>query len=617
MSEADYAPGSLIEGKYQIIRTIGAGGMGTVYEVLHVGLEKRFALKTLQRKYVGETELISRFRNEAKIHAKLDGHKNIVGINDVGISPDGVPFYVMELLDRGTSLGTILRRTGRLEPRRAVEVAVDLFEALAYAHGKGIIHRDIKPDNIYIHTVGPFWFVKVVDFGIARILARPAGTGDRYVGTLGYSAREHLMGGPPTPKMDVYAATLVLFAMLTGRSAFAKFGKDLDLVRALMADPPPYAPVLTEFGDFSLNLTSLVARGLSHNPDERPDALYMGNHLYSIKQEFEGQAPITVDATIEDLSTTVHTLIGEVSEVSTKRPAAGLAATLLERGGTPRKSVRREDLPVATDKERRPRESDHTDVDTDFVPPLEHTAHLDEASESPRSWEAPRTPAPVDRAAATNLPSPAHRHASLPAPTPREPTPATKAPAVQFGPAALKPTNDTEPLPIAFMAMLQQRSAEAQKRNATVAVRAVRLRPLHAMLAAAALGTLFLLLFSRSFFSSSNVVAEPTPRASMQATVAPMQPSASAANAIPTSAASSVTPETAQTAAAPAPTQSSRAASPTSPPKVMTAASPTPSAKRAVSPPSTGENGDLVEWRKELSPAPSTTRPRKLPPSGL
>ena len=205
-----------IEGRYQIITRVASGGMGEVFRAHDAVLARDVALKLLHPQLAGDRGFVERFRREARAAAILN-HPSIVGVYDWG-STDGTYFMVMEYV-QGLNLRTLLAEYERLEPAQAVEILLPVLAALDHAHGHGIVHRDVKPENILIARSGT---VKVADFGLARAYA------DSYVsqaegtvtGTVQYLAPEQIQGEPADPRTDLYAVGVVLFELLTGRPPF-------------------------------------------------------------------------------------------------------------------------------------------------------------------------------------------------------------------------------------------------------------------------------------------------------------------------------------------------------------------------------------------------------------
>src|SRR2546426_11349108 len=190
-----------IEGRYQIITRVASGGMGEVYRAHDAVLARDVAIKLLHPQLAGDRGFVERFRREARAAAILS-HPNIVGVYDWG-STDGTYFMVMEFV-RGHNLRAVLLEHGRLEPAQVGEVASQVLAALDHAHGHGIVHRDVKPENILIAEDGT---VKVADFGLARAFAEASisqaeGT---VTGTVQYLAPEQITGEPADPRPHLSA----------------------------------------------------------------------------------------------------------------------------------------------------------------------------------------------------------------------------------------------------------------------------------------------------------------------------------------------------------------------------------------------------------------------------
>jgi eukaryotic-like serine/threonine-protein kinase len=297
----EYKPGERIPGTvYQVLRTIGAGGMGTVYDVEDTSIGKGYVLKTLHPQLGAREDLARRMQNEARTLARLH-HPNIVDVITAGVTGDDLklPYYVMERLD-GKSLRYVLDKGGQLELPHAYHIAIDLCDALDHAHDKGVIHRDVKPDNIFLHrTSAGVTVTKLLDFGILSLLdATNRETAGRFLGTLRYAAPEQLRGDKPTPKMDIYAAALVLFEMVAGRGPFDDEGDPTKVAAAHIHKP---APLLSCFVVVPPELDSLVNAALSKLPEHRPrDAFSFAASLRNLKKALGG--PRQVDST-EDRAT--------------------------------------------------------------------------------------------------------------------------------------------------------------------------------------------------------------------------------------------------------------------------------------------------------------------------
>src|SRR5258708_7052113 len=266
----DYQPGERVPGTvYQVERVISAGGMGTVYDVEDTTIGKHYVLKTLHPQLGAREDLARRMQNEARTLARLN-HPNIVDVITAGVTADDLrlPYYVMERLN-GQSLRLVLEKKGQLELGHAYHIAIDLLDALDHAHDKGVVHRDVKPDNIFLHrTPAGVTLTKLLDFGIVSVLdGGHHETAGRFLGTLRYAAPEQLRGEKATPKADVYAAALVLFEIIAGRGPFDDEG---DPVRISGAHLHKLAPPVSKFVTVPRELDDLLRAALAKDPDARP-----------------------------------------------------------------------------------------------------------------------------------------------------------------------------------------------------------------------------------------------------------------------------------------------------------------------------------------------------------
>src|SRR5262245_2485652 len=212
-------------GRYEILAPIGAGGMGEVYKARDTRLGRDVALKVLPEHLAQNPAALSRFEREAKVVAALS-HPNILALYDVG-AEHGVSFSVTELLE-GETLRSRLGR-GAVPWREAVEIGVAVADGLAAAHTKGIVHRDVKPDNIFLTFDGR---VKILDFGLARVNPPAAPQADsalpteteagKVMGTVGYMSPEQVRGERVDATSDLFSFGCVLYEMLAGRRAFAR-----------------------------------------------------------------------------------------------------------------------------------------------------------------------------------------------------------------------------------------------------------------------------------------------------------------------------------------------------------------------------------------------------------
>jgi hypothetical protein len=248
-------------GRYRITEELGRGGMGVVYRATQVTLNRTVAVKLLFPHLAGSGEYLARFRREAETLARLD-HESIVRIFDIEEYED-THCIIMEFVG-GPSLSRVLAREGTLPPHRARAVAVDIASALCAAHRQGVIHRDIKPDNILFNADGR---PKLTDFGIARIAdGSPATRTGVMIGTPSYMSPEQAAGRPVTDASDLYSLGVVLFEMLSGRVPFIA-GDPLAVALKHISEPPPSLRSLVP--SLPAPLCDLVARTLAKDPGER------------------------------------------------------------------------------------------------------------------------------------------------------------------------------------------------------------------------------------------------------------------------------------------------------------------------------------------------------------
>ncbi|MEL4164712.1 protein kinase [Corynebacterium bovis] len=207
--------GDLLESRYRIGATIARGGMSTVYHCVDTRLDREVAAKVMDPSLVDDPAFRTRFEREARAVAKLN-HPCLVNVFDQGVDGDHV-FLVMELVPGGT-LRELLRERGPMPPHAALAVMSPVLTALALAHDHGMVHRDIKPDNVLIRDDHQ---VKLADFGLVRAVAQanPTQTGP-VIGTAAYLAPEQVQGHRTGPQVDVYSAGVLLFELLTGTTPF-------------------------------------------------------------------------------------------------------------------------------------------------------------------------------------------------------------------------------------------------------------------------------------------------------------------------------------------------------------------------------------------------------------
>jgi serine/threonine-protein kinase len=243
-------------GSYRLEALIGEGGMGAVYRAVHVRLPRRVAVKLLRDELVGQAGVLDRFRREAEIASSL-GHPGLVQVLDFDCAADGTPYIVLELLE-GESLAARLARRGRLSLPEVAELADQLCAAMSAAHERGIVHRDLKPQNVFLCPDEGRDRVKVLDFGVSKMLAAPALTcAGALFGTPRYMSPEQAQGlqGEIDQRTDVFALGAIFYECLTGAAAFDApslaslvhlicYGPHLDAREIVPGLPPAVARVL-------------------------------------------------------------------------------------------------------------------------------------------------------------------------------------------------------------------------------------------------------------------------------------------------------------------------------------------------------------------------------------
>lgn len=254
-----------IAGRYEVKHVLGTGGMSSVYCAFDTLLERNVALKVLHDQYGGDEEYVERFRSEARSVAQLS-HPNIVTVIDRG-EENGKQFIVFEVIE-GENLKELVERGGPLPVRRALELGLEVGRALAFAHGQGLVHRDVKPQNVLLNDEGR---AKVTDFGIARVLDAVGQTETGTVlGTSHYIAPEQARGEQIDAQTDIYSFGVVLYELLTGE---VPYPGDNFLTVAMKHVNDPSPSVLDRRPDTPLRLASLIERCMAKAPADRPASM--------------------------------------------------------------------------------------------------------------------------------------------------------------------------------------------------------------------------------------------------------------------------------------------------------------------------------------------------------
>ncbi len=280
---------------HRIVRRIGTGGMGEVYEAVHQTLQRRVAIKVLHPDWCKSPDLVKRFFNEA-LAANLIRHSSMVAIHDHGQFPDGMPFLIMEFLE-GESLR---RHFGLLEPLQVARLGWQIATGLSAAHRKKIIHRDLKPDNIMLlrdDTVPGGQRVKILDFGLAKLQAehqeegaQPVSTRDGVaLGTPEYMAPEQWLGAARVDgKADVYSLGVVLFETLSGTAPFVAQSSDKLRAAHLYESPPPLKERRPETPSA---FVALIEDMLKKTQGDRPTMADVATRLGAILEEHNVPTP--------------------------------------------------------------------------------------------------------------------------------------------------------------------------------------------------------------------------------------------------------------------------------------------------------------------------------------
>jgi serine/threonine-protein kinase len=238
--------GTVLEGAYRLVRVIGQGGMGAVYEAIQLRLNKRVAVKLMARELASSQTALARFHREAEITSQL-GHPHLVNVVDFGTAETGEPYLVMEYLE-GEDLEHRMVRQGRLPVESAVHIIRQVASALSAAHAKDIVHRDLKPANVFLlAAAGEPDFVKVLDFGISKVKAASARLtrAQAVVGTPNYMSPEQATGkvDETDHRADQWALACITWEMLTGRTPFIADDVSALLYQIVNVNPPPLGPL--------------------------------------------------------------------------------------------------------------------------------------------------------------------------------------------------------------------------------------------------------------------------------------------------------------------------------------------------------------------------------------
>jgi len=259
--------GRVFGGSYRIVRSLAEGGMASVFEAEHVRLKRPVAVKVIAKHLANDPEAQARFEREAETISQLH-HPNIVQVTDFNTTPEGEPYLVMELL-RGESLATLLERESILPLERIVLIIWQVASALSDAHGKGIVHRDLTPANVFLTSVpGQPLFVKLLDFGISKAVvgARNITRQFEIVGTVQYMAPEQAIAGTVDTPVDQFSVACIVYRALSGQLPFT--GKSpIEVLQAVAFKP--HAPIRTLAPELPVAVEAALDRAMAKDPAAR------------------------------------------------------------------------------------------------------------------------------------------------------------------------------------------------------------------------------------------------------------------------------------------------------------------------------------------------------------
>ncbi len=276
--QSDPLVGAVLDGRYRVETMIATGGTSAVYRGLDIRLDRPVALKVMDSRYAGDAQFLTRFQREARAVARLKD-AGLVAVYDQGIDSQH-PFLVMELVEGGT-LRELLRERGPMPPHAVAAVLRPVLGGLAVAHHAGLVHRDVKPENVLISDDGE---VKIADFGLVRAVSEAKITSTSVIlGTAAYLSPEQVSTGNATPRSDVYAVGILTYELLTGLTPFTG---DSALAVAYQRIDNDVGPPSAVIGGVPRQFDELVRKATARDPDARyADASAMGEELEAIADE--------------------------------------------------------------------------------------------------------------------------------------------------------------------------------------------------------------------------------------------------------------------------------------------------------------------------------------------
>lgn len=311
--------GEVVGEKYRLVRLLGEGGMGSVYEARHDLIGRRFAVKFLHAELASHPEILARFRREAQAAGSLE-NENIAAVTDFGSSPDGAPYIVMEFLE-GEDVAKTLARFGPMSIQRAAHILIQVCRGLFAAHGRGIVHRDLKPENLLLQQRGDGQdLVKILDFGIAKLKSTEGPQNQTRTGiTLGtpyYMPPEQARGQKELDeRADIYALGVILFELLSGRKPHDGENYNSILYSILMQAAPR---IETFRSDLPPDLAAIVHRAMAADPNDRFQTV---SELSQALAPYTGRS-ITPAPTLGHASTVMAPPAASQRSTSTRAPVA-------------------------------------------------------------------------------------------------------------------------------------------------------------------------------------------------------------------------------------------------------------------------------------------------------
>ncbi|MBK8312743.1 MAG: SUMF1/EgtB/PvdO family nonheme iron enzyme [Acidobacteria bacterium] len=318
--ELDPMIGTVLDGRYRLESLIGEGGMGNVYRATHVHLDSEVAVKLLRPEFVADQTAIKRFRLEAKAAGRIH-HPNAVKVTDFGVTNERVVYLTMELV-RGQSLRSIIRKEGKLDYIRTVNIASQVCGAVEAAHRGGVIHRDLKPDNILIEGINNTERVKVLDFGIAKLretktdnFLTQAGT---IIGTPQYMSPEQCQGKHLDPKSDIYSIGILIYEMLTGEVPFDGESTLQIVYNQLHVQP---RPILELSPHVPVPIAEVIMRALEKEPERRQSSAIQLSAELRRAVEIIGESGSLIPA--DPLLSMPYNATGDISSINTNNEDSG------------------------------------------------------------------------------------------------------------------------------------------------------------------------------------------------------------------------------------------------------------------------------------------------------